>query len=287
MSKLLAWGRLFVAVAMVVFGIQHWVYLNFVTRVFPKPPLWIPGQSLLAGVAGAFLIVAGVGIVAERQARTLALLLGGLILLSFIVLGLPAVLARPSNGGAWTSAGKALALAGASLLVASSLPPGLAEAAGWRTWLVQLIPAGRFFLASFFVLGGTMHFIYTAFVISLVPAWIPGRLFWAYFTGAALIAGGLGIMLPWTARLAATLSGGMIFLWVLVLHIPRALASPHNANELTAVFEALAMSGAALLVATTFPRWPPLRHAQPWLAARLFFEAKGISLCSTTHLHNH
>ena len=41
----------------------------------------------------------------------------------------------------------------------------------------------------------------------------------------------------------------MIFLWVLMLHIPRAVAAPHDSNETTAVFEALAISGAAFLVA--------------------------------------
>ncbi len=41
----------------------------------------------------------------------------------------------------------------------------------------------------------------------------------------------------------------MIFLWVLLLHIPRAVASPHDSNETTAVFEALAMSGGAILIA--------------------------------------
>ena len=52
-----------------------------------------------------------------------------------------------------------------------------------------------------------------------------------------------------TARLAATLTGIMIFSWVVLLHIPRALADVHNANETTAVFEALAMTGPAFLVA--------------------------------------
>ncbi len=43
----------------------------------------------------------------------------------------------------------------------------------------------------------------------------------------------------------------MIFLWVLLLHIPRALAGPNHANETAGVFEALAISGVALIVAGT------------------------------------
>jgi hypothetical protein len=52
-------------------------------------------------------------------------------------------------------------------------------------------------------------------------------------------------------RLAACLSAVMIFLWVLLLHIPRAFAGPNHANETAGVFEALAISGVALLVAGT------------------------------------
>jgi hypothetical protein len=43
----------------------------------------------------------------------------------------------------------------------------------------------------------------------------------------------------------------MIFLWVFLVHIPRALAGPNHANETAGVFEALALSGVALLVAAT------------------------------------
>jgi predicted oxidoreductase len=42
----------------------------------------------------------------------------------------------------------------------------------------------------------------------------------------------------------------MIFLWVLLLHIPRALMEANHANETAGVFEALALSGVALLVAS-------------------------------------
>jgi hypothetical protein len=77
--------------------------------------------------------------------------------------------------------------------------------------------------------------------------------FWMYFGGAALIAGGLGIMIKPTRRLAALLTGIMLFLWVILLHIPRAIADPHSGdgNEWTSVFEAFAFSGIAFLISTS------------------------------------
>jgi hypothetical protein len=43
----------------------------------------------------------------------------------------------------------------------------------------------------------------------------------------------------------------MIFLWVLLLHVPRSIAGPQHAFETAGAFEALALSGVALLVAAT------------------------------------
>jgi len=52
-------------------------------------------------------------------------------------------------------------------------------------------------------------------------------------------------------RDVALLLGLMLFFWVFMLHIPRAIADPHsgNGNEWASVFEALAFSGIAFLIA--------------------------------------
>lgn len=254
MKKLATFGRSLVAISMIAFGVQHLAYLDFVTRAFPALPKWIPGQPFLSCVFGVFLIAAGIAIISGKAARIAALLLGAAILISFVVLYLPALIVDPSNAGLLTNAGKALALAGGSLLAAGSFPGELNAATNWRASvtnaLEKFIPLGRFFLAAFMILAGVLHFIFAEFVTRMVPSWIPGNAFWTYFTGVALIAGGVGMVIPITKRLAAFLSGIMIFLWVVLLHIPRAAADLHNANETTALFEALAFSGTAFLVAS-------------------------------------
>src|SRR5262245_48841814 len=253
MYKLTTIGRFFLAISMVAFGAQHFVHLDFVTRVFPKLPLWIPARVFLACVLGAFLVAAGAAMMIEKAARLTAMLLGAVILSSFLLLYFPLLLTNPPNGGLWTSAGKALALSGGSFLVAGSFPVKPASAANTLARaaraLARLVPLGRFFLAAFLILCGIEHFIYVEIVTKMVPSWIPGGVFWTYFTGVALIAGGAGISVSITSRLAGALSGLMIFLWVVFLHIPRAAANLRDANEMTAVFEALAFSGAAFLVA--------------------------------------
>ena len=65
------------------------------------------------------------------------------------------------------------------------------------------------------------------------------------------MAGGIGIMVRRVARLASLMVGVMIFLWVLMLHIPRAIVDPYTnvGNEWASVFEALAFSGMAFMLA--------------------------------------
>jgi uncharacterized membrane protein len=135
------------------------------------------------------------------------------------------------------------------LIVAATLPLRAAkDSPGLARRFRRLAPLGPLFLATFLILGGIQHFVYATFVMQLVPAWIPSPRFWVYLTGTALIAGGIGILLPPTRRLAATLVGIMILLWVVMLHIPRALANRQDPGETAAIFEALALSGVVFIL---------------------------------------
>lgn len=238
-------GRLFFAASIAAFGIYQLVTGGFV-RLVPPLPTWVPSPGLWARLVGLVLLVLGVAIGTGRRARAAAALLGALILLDFLFLHLPLALTNPRVGFLWTNPAKALAMLGGVIVLAGSLPEEDSSLAGLFR---KLWPLGPLFLGGFMILGGIQHFVYADFVAQLVPSWIPGTRFWVYFTGVALIAGGLGILVPKTRRLAATMAGLMIFLWVVLLHVPRALADLHDSGEFSGVFEALALSGVAFILA--------------------------------------
>jgi len=112
---------------------------------------------------------------------------------------------------------------------------------------------GRIFVAVSLVVFGVQHFIYGGFVATLVPAFMPRRLFWAYFVGAAFFAAAAGILYKLMARAAATMLGVMFFLFVVLLHIPRIAGNSTNGNEWTSGFVALAMCGGAWILASAAP----------------------------------
>src|SRR5207249_11502658 len=80
---------------------------------------------------------------------------------------------------------------------------------------------GRILVAISLIVFGIQHFMYGGFVAGLVPAFMPGRLFWAYFIGAAFIAAAAGILYKMLARPAATMLGVMVFFLVVLFDILR------------------------------------------------------------------
>jgi len=112
---------------------------------------------------------------------------------------------------------------------------------------------GRIFVAISLVIFGIQHFLYGGFVAGLVPAFMPGHLFWAYFVGVAFFAAAAGILYEKMARPAATMLGVMFFLFVVLLHIPRIVTHSRDGNEWTSGFVALAMCGGAWVLASASP----------------------------------
>ncbi|MEO8637210.1 MAG: DoxX family membrane protein [Gemmatimonadales bacterium] len=71
----------------------------------------------------------------------------------------------------------------------------------------------RWLLAVLFLTGGVLHFVIPALYIGIMPPWLPKPALLVAISGAAEIAGGIGLLLPTTRRAAAI---GLILLLVAV-----------------------------------------------------------------------
>jgi uncharacterized membrane protein len=252
MEKLIQAGRKFYGVCIVGFGIQQLVYAGFLPVILPAWPSWIPGVALFAYIAGVALIVIGAALVLEKNGRTCSLVLGGVFLLLFLLGHVPhLIFVNPYSQylGSWTQAFKTLALTGGAFVFAGSYSEGKNTPVLIKP-LEKLIPFGRIFFSITMIVFGIDHFLYVKVVAGLVPAWIPGHIFWTYFAGVALIGSGVAVILQIKLKLISMLLGIMIFLWFILLHIPRAIADPtgNMGNEVTSAFQALGFSGIAFLI---------------------------------------
>ena len=92
----------------------------------------------------------------------------------------------------------------------------------------KVVALGPVFIAAPMAVFGAEHFTATKIIAGMVPGWIPGHMFWALFVGACLIAAALSIAARKYAWLASALTGVMILLFVLLIHIPEIAASPRT-----------------------------------------------------------
>lgn len=241
--------RSFFAIALIGIAVQQFIWNGFRPVIMPPQPDWLSGSTFVMCVSSILLILFSLAIIFNIKAHEVAVFMGTGFLIMLILFHIPnQIISNLYFLGGWGDAFKMLALSGGALIVAGSIPDTPTDALS--TFMGKLIPFGPYFFAATMVVFGIEHFIYASFVVNLVPSWIPGHLFWTYFAGVALIAAGAAIILNIKVRLAAGLLGLMLFLWLIMLHIPRAIADPTsgNGNEWTSVFEALGFSGIAFLI---------------------------------------
>jgi uncharacterized membrane protein len=110
---------------------------------------------------------------------------------------------------------------------------------------------GRVALVIPMAVFGAEHLTSTRAIMNIVPVWMPARLFWTYFVGIALIAAALSIIFQVRLRLSATLLGIMLFCFVAMIHLPNAIAAPHDRILWTIVARDSSFGAGAILLAFT------------------------------------
>lgn len=236
-------GRILFALAMTCFGAHYLAFASGTSSAPPGPP-WFPDEPTLSWLAGVSLLGAGLSLALEWKTRWVALVLGTGLFLRVAIVHLPRIAANVHDPGPWTSAAEIMSLSGGALAIAATLADIPDLPVRFAQWL---------FAAPLLVVG-VQHFMYASFIATLIPAWIPGPLFWAYFIGVAFFGSAIAIVFRVLADPISALLGLMFLLWVLVLHLPRVAAAQHNGNEWTSMFVALAMAGSAWAVTGSFAK---------------------------------
>lgn len=189
-------------------------------------PAWIPWRVWVYGSA-ILLLFGSAGLFMPRAAVWGALAIGAYELVWSAICA-PPVFSHPLSIGAWYGLVESLtALTGAwtlyALLRAQSPGSGTVMAGERAVRTAQVL----FGLCCVFY--GASHFVYADYTASMVPGWLPAHLGFAYFTGLAHIAAGLGIVFGVLPRLAAALEAIMMTLFGLLVWVPSFFAQPRPA----------------------------------------------------------
>jgi uncharacterized membrane protein YphA (DoxX/SURF4 family) len=241
-------GRICYGLCIVILGIAHFVYEGFRPLVLSIPPEATRPVNFLVHLTGIILTLSGCLLIVNLKTWWVSLLLGWLFLLFFLIGHVPMRLTHHVGIlGAWTEALKALGLCGGAFMINRVVPEP--DHPAWLKTLHLATCAGRHFFAVMLFIYGIDHFLYAGFVHTLVPGWIPYPLFWNYFSGVALLSAAVSIATGWWLRLSGTLLACMLFSWLLILHIPKMLATTNdNGIQLMSGITCLAFAGMALVV---------------------------------------
>lgn len=155
-----------------------------------------------------------------------------------------------------------MSLAGLIYLVigALALRNEIGAARGWD----KLITLGGVFIAVSLAAFAPEHFHGPMFVQNMVPSWMPGHLFWAYFVGGALLAAATSLAVRRLERLSSTLLGLMFFLFVCMIYLPSLLAHLDNRLAWTFLLRDLSFAAGAWALAGLHSRASSPRQSK-WM----------------------
>jgi uncharacterized membrane protein len=132
--------------------------------------------------------------------------------------------------------------------------------------VVRLAPV---FIAVPIAVFGTDHFTDAKIVAAMVPPWLPGHMFWAYFVGVCLLAAALSIASGKHVWLASALFGCMICLFVLLIHIHNIFIEPHNRILWVVALRDTAFAGGAFALSAQKGAWSSIARDRMRTFARL------------------
>jgi uncharacterized membrane protein len=204
---------------------------------------WVPGRTALAYLSGAVMLLGGVGLLFRATAAWAVRVLFPYLIV-WTLLKVPALVVAPKIEGVWLGFGElAVLLAGGWVLFARLAgvreDSRLAFAVGDRG-----IRIAKYVFALWITPVGLSHFFYIKETINLIPAWMPGRIFWAYLTGAGHIAAGLGVLFSVLPRLAVYAEAAMLSVITLLVWAPAVLAKPTARLPWTAFWISWAITAA-------------------------------------------
>jgi putative oxidoreductase len=113
---------------------------------------------------------------------------------------------------------------------------------------------GRVIYAIPFLGFGLGHLFNGGQMGGMVPSFIPGGVFWIYFTGVAMVLAALAIITGKQGRAACFGLVVMLLVFIVTMHLP-GLANPQmKMMAMMSLFKDMGLMGGALVIAGTFKK---------------------------------
>jgi uncharacterized membrane protein len=224
-------GVWFYGLATIVTGIVDLVWGAFEKSHQPIQALGqhIPGERVLACIAGVWLVAAGFAILSRRTAR-MGAVGSALIYFIFALLWVPRLHIMTHVFG-FKIGVIIFGLGGIAAQVLLAAPAAFvysATAAPDPVLRDRAVIAGRWMLGVAPILFGLGHLLNLHVYAGFVPHWVPFGNFWVVVTGMAFLLAGIAIVSGVRDVLAARMLALMLLLFEAAVEIPPVFSQPHS-----------------------------------------------------------
>lgn len=218
-------------------------------------PESMPARQGLAYLSDLVYLACGVGLLLRPTAKLAARVLFVSLLLWLVALRLPWLVVDPQVNTWWPASSTSIILAAAWMIYASLADDGDGRSQGFAAGETG-VRVGKIMFGLGLIPIGLAHFLYLEATAPLVPEWLIWPVFWSYFTGAAFIAAGLGVIFGILPRLAAALVTLQLFLLTFVVWTPRIIAGTMSAFQWNEFVVSILLTACAWVVAASYEETP-------------------------------
>ena len=220
--------------------------------IWDSVPHAAPLREALAYLCAVVSLAGGLGLLWRPSAASAARVLFAYLLAWLVLVKLPYILRTPLVAVNYESSGEtAVIVAGAWVLY-------VWLAGSWDRRRLGFVAdergvrLARRLYGLALVAFGASHFAYLQLTASLVPAWLPAHVVWAYFTGSAYVAAGAAVLIGVWAQLAATLSAVQMGLFTLLVWVPAVAAGRADLGQWSELAVSAALTAGGWVVAESY-----------------------------------
>jgi uncharacterized membrane protein len=230
MDNLVNFGKGLFAIALAVFGIQHFMYAGFVATLVPG---WIPWHLFFTYLTGAAFIAVAISIIINKYTALAAALLSIEMGLFVVLLHIPQLLGNPHNVQQWTRFLQDVAIMGTAMVLIGD---------------ARLPRVCKYLFAVPMIGLGAQHFFHVDFVTAKVPAYFPAATMWDYFVGAVIIILAIGVVSNRYLAVPAFFLACFLLFFAVLYHVPLLIATPKNGILWTGAMLDIAITGGAFIL---------------------------------------